>query len=162
MTTFAGSINVNVLRVAQYETQNLSRRYRLDIFPPAFTLDMFDFGYSTPWWPCQSGFVGSQGDDVSVLALLDDDFRMEVVAGAVTLFGIVGVTRDYAGGILGSTTVKLFLTSTDQLVHTLTSDPTTGQYTALTPYYPLAHYLVCYKTGSPDVFGTSPNTLIAG
>ena len=41
------------------------------------------------------------------------------------------------------------------------SDPL-GNFLVTTPYYPDQHYLVFYLTGSPDIFATTQNTLIAG
>ena len=106
--------------------------------------------------------IGDAGGDINIISYVDQLFGEEIVHGAVSRYGITGVTRDYAGGVLGSTTVKLFLTADDSLISSVLSDPLTGQYTVSTPFYPNAHYIVCYKTGSPDVFGTTPNTLIAG
>jgi hypothetical protein len=69
---------------------------------------------------------------------------------------IVGVSRDSTGAALGSCVVKVFTTADDVLVASTTSDGS-GNWTA----YPNAqgpYYFVEYKAGSPDVFGTSPNT----
>jgi hypothetical protein len=69
---------------------------------------------------------------------------------------IVGVSRNATGVALGNCVVKVFATADDTLVASTTSDGS-GNWTA----YPNAqgpYYFVEYKTGSPDVFGTSPNT----
>lgn len=72
--------------------------------------------------------------------------------------GVSGVTRDSHGAPLGSCTVNLFITGTDILTGTTTSDGS-GNYTV----YPTAagpYYLVAYKAGSPDVAGTSTNDIV--
>jgi hypothetical protein len=72
---------------------------------------------------------------------------------------ITGVTRDSSGDILGSCVVKAFVTSTDVLADSTTSDSVTGEY-SLTVSAGVEHYLVAYKSGSPDVSGTSQNDVI--
>ena len=69
---------------------------------------------------------------------------------------IIGVSRDATGVALGSCTVKVFSTVNDQLVASTVSDGA-GDWTAY-PNQAGPYYLVEYKAGSPDVFGTSPNT----
>lgn len=69
---------------------------------------------------------------------------------------LIGVSRDAGGTPLGLCVVKVFRTLTDELVATTTSDGS-GNWTV----YPNAigpYYIVEYKAGSPDVFGTSLNT----
>ena len=69
---------------------------------------------------------------------------------------IIGVSRDATGAALGSCVVKVFRTVDDVLVASTTSDGS-GNWTAY-PNQPGPYYFVEYKAGSPDVFGTSPNT----
>lgn len=71
-------------------------------------------------------------------------------------FRIAGVSKDSAGAALGACSVKIFRTADDVLVGTAVSDGS-GTWTAY-PNQPGPYYLVQYKAGSPDVFGTSPNT----
>lgn len=73
-------------------------------------------------------------------------------------YSITGVTRDSNGTALGSCRVGLFRTMDDSFVHQVTSDAS-GNY-AIPASNLLQHYLVFYKTGSPDVAGSSVNTLI--
>ena len=73
---------------------------------------------------------------------------------------ISGVTRDSAGTILGGCTVRLFKTADNAFVDSVTSDATTGAYSFTTAGLSEAYYVVAYKAGSPDVAGTSLNTLI--
>jgi hypothetical protein len=117
--------------------------------------------YRSMCWP-GSGIGQGIGDagDVSPLAgvwYLEPDVNV----GASSMFGITGVTRDAYGAPLPFVTVKLYKTATDLVLYTTTSDGN-GNFLVLTSYYPDQHYLVFYKAGSPDIFATTPNTLVAG
>lgn len=73
-------------------------------------------------------------------------------------YSISGTTRDSTGAALGACAVKLFRTADDSLVNQTVSNAS-GLY--ITPASNLlAHYLVTYKVGSPDVTGASVNTLV--
>ena len=57
--------------------------------------------------------------------------------------------------------VQGFLTETDALVRETTAD-SNGRYELGTEYAsPTQHYLVAYSAGSPDIAGTTVNTLTA-
>lgn len=74
-------------------------------------------------------------------------------------FTISGVTKDSAGAVLGSVTVELFDTNTDTIKARTISDATTGYYI----FYVMSgsnNYAVAYKTGAPDVAGTTANSLL--
>ena len=71
---------------------------------------------------------------------------------------IRGTTRDSAGAVLGSATVQGFITSTDVYVSQVVSD-TAGYFEFCTQFSGQQHYLVAYKGGSPDIAGTTVNTL---
>lgn len=73
---------------------------------------------------------------------------------------ISGITRNAASAPLAGVTVDLFDTATNQLVLSTVSDAggnytfnVTGQHT---------FYAVAYLAGSPDVAGTTVNTLTGG
>ena len=83
----------------------------------------------------------------SVGLLADQDFRIN------------GVTRDANGTILGNCVVHLFFTASDVIQAVQTSDPTTGAYSIIVQPPPVTYYAVAYKAGSPDVAGTTINTL---
>ena len=90
--------------------------------------------------------------------LLRDDF------GAITQTdwwatnrAIAGVSRDSTGAILDSCVVELFITATDQMVRSITSDAS-GNFSFGNPGAG-PFYIVAYKAGSPDVAGTTVNTL---
>lgn len=72
---------------------------------------------------------------------------------------ISGVTKDSSGVILGSCTVTLFRTDDDLKIDEVVSDATTGQYLFTTAGHAENYYIVAYKAGSPDVSGTTVNTL---
>lgn len=116
--------------------------------------------YTSPWWPGGANILcdrNGSGDKLNPSASVWFE-RPEITRGHNMRFGVLGVTRDVYGSPLGGVTVKLFRTSTDELVHSTVSDPL-GNYAVSTPYFGEGHYLVTYKTGTPDVFGSSPNTL---
>jgi hypothetical protein len=71
---------------------------------------------------------------------------------------IIGTCRDSTGAALGSCVVQGFRTSDDTYAGQLTCD--SGGYFEFCTPYTQAHYLVAYKAGSPDVAGTTVNTLV--
>jgi hypothetical protein len=72
---------------------------------------------------------------------------------------ISGITKDSTGAVLGSCVVALFRTVANVFVESTTSDPVTGAYAFSTVGSGQAYYVVAYKPGSPDVAGTTVNTL---
>jgi hypothetical protein len=71
---------------------------------------------------------------------------------------ISGVTKDSVGAVLGSCVVDLFDTATDVLKATTVS-AADGSYSV--PASPSkGQYAIAYKAGSPDVAGTTVNTLV--
>ena len=71
---------------------------------------------------------------------------------------ISGVTKDSAGAALGSCTVHLFNTGTDVECAETVSDAS-GNYSFSVPGNSSANYMVAYLAGSPDVAGTTVNTI---
>lgn len=71
---------------------------------------------------------------------------------------IAGVTRDSAGAPLGNCSIDLFRTSNDALACSVQSDGS-GNYVSNPVGLGEKFYAVAYKPGSPDVAGTSVNTL---
>jgi hypothetical protein len=72
---------------------------------------------------------------------------------------IVGATMDSASSPLAGCTVQLFRTVDDAFIAETISDGS-GNY-VLTPTVSGPFYVVAYKAGSPDVAGTTVNTLTA-
>lgn len=77
-----------------------------------------------------------------------------------TRYSLTGITRDSAGSPLGLCAVYLFKTATNTLVAATTSDAD-GNYSFVSDISPTeTHFVVSYKTGAPDVAGTTVNTLV--
>lgn len=74
---------------------------------------------------------------------------------------IMGQCKDSNGNALGGVTVQGFLTATDTYIGEIATDDK-GNYELPTQYAsPTTHYLVAYRTGSPDLTGATVNTLTA-
>jgi hypothetical protein len=71
---------------------------------------------------------------------------------------ITGITRDSNGTPLGSVEVHVFRTSDDVEVAQVTSNAL-GVF-SIQVQAGIAHYIVAYKTGTPDRAGTTLNTLV--
>jgi hypothetical protein len=69
-----------------------------------------------------------------------------------------GITRDSTGVILGTCYVELLRTSDDLKFDGVTSDGQ-GNFSFKAARYGTNYYIVAYKQGSPDVAGTTVNTL---
>jgi hypothetical protein len=115
------------------------------------------FSYANGFWP-RSGFMGDSTVDLSTLESIWFE-QPDKTRGVNSRVGFQGVTRDVYNSPLGGVACKLFRTSDDAKIDQIVSDPS-GNYLLSSPYYPDAHFIVTYKAGSTDVFGTSVNTLI--
>lgn len=71
---------------------------------------------------------------------------------------VTGATKDSTGAALGGVTVQLFRTLDDSFRSQIDSDGS-GNY-ILYPDVTGPFYIVAYKAGSPDVAGTTVNTLL--
>lgn len=78
--------------------------------------------------------------------------------GGQSMLKFIGNTRDSAGALLGTVVVQGFITASDQFLREMVSDAG-GYFELCSEYAGTQHYLVAYKAGSPDVAGTSINTL---
>lgn len=74
-------------------------------------------------------------------------------------YTISGVTKDSGGTALGNCAVKLFNSATNALEQQTTSDAS-GNY-SFQASKTAAWFVVAYKAGSPDVAGTTVNTVSA-
>jgi hypothetical protein len=81
------------------------------------------------------------------------------IARAPDHFYIAGVTRNASGAPLGGCWVKLYPSANDAEVQTTTSDAS-GNYQFVVPDNIARYYVDAYLPGSPDVAGTTVNTLI--
>src|SRR5258706_13707919 len=73
-------------------------------------------------------------------------------------YSIAGITKDASGNALGNCMVQIFRTADDSYVSQVTSDAN-GNYNIPASNL-FQHYLVAYLAGSPDVAGTTVNTLL--
>ena len=77
-----------------------------------------------------------------------------------TYFRVTGTTLDSNGAALGGCVVLLFLTATDVLFAATTSDAGGFfEFRSASQSPTMLYYLVAYKAGSPDIAGTTVNTL---
>jgi hypothetical protein len=72
---------------------------------------------------------------------------------------ISGVTRDKDGTALATCAVSLFRTSDNAIMEQTTSDGV-GAFAFSAVGLGESYYVVAYKAGSPDVAGTTVNTLV--
>lgn len=115
-------------------------------------------------WP-PSGFMS--GDRSSGMCLFGQDIadtdwwspNQRASRGNGATKFIRGQCKDSDGSPVSGAVVQCFLTGTDAIVSETTSQ-TDGTYEAPTPYPGTQHYLVAYRSGSPDIAGTTVNTLI--
>lgn len=73
-------------------------------------------------------------------------------------YALVGVTRDANGAALGNCMVVVYRTADDTIAARGVSDANGNYRLSVSPL--LQHYVVAYLTGSPDVAGTTVNTLV--
>lgn len=79
--------------------------------------------------------------------------------GVVANTVVSGITRDSSGTPIGPCVVHLFSAGNDMPVQQKSTDAS-GNFTFEQPGSG-PFYIVAYKTGSPDIAGTTVNTLIA-
>ena len=80
--------------------------------------------------------------------------------GTQTLKFIKGQCVDASGNVAAGAIVQAFRTSDDAFAGQVNANSTDGRFDVPTPYPGVAHYLVAYKPGAPDIGGTTVNTLI--
>ena len=100
--------------------------------------------------------VAASGDGVQFLAIQKTVIWEE----AFKMFSLSGQTLDASSAALGNCMVEAFSTQTDQKVGQTTSDGS-GLYSIQVGFNSSNFYMVAYKPGSPDVAGTTVNTLTA-
>jgi hypothetical protein len=99
------------------------------------------------------------GSQVAVAAVVATDiWQAASKIGGKFRRAIYGVTVDATGVPLGSCVVKAHRTSDDALVDQQSADPS-GKY-EVSVYTEGPFYIDAYKAGSPDVAGTTVNTLV--
>jgi hypothetical protein len=125
--------------------------------PPSYcSIDGTD--WTTPWWPTPGSLLAIGGDGV-----LRGEGLERVSgpwSGASARLGITGITRTQYGEPLPFATVRLFRTSTGELVMSVLSDGN-GAY-VISSQYTGAHFMTVHPTGvlSGTLAGASYDTLI--
>lgn len=104
--------------------------------------------------PGGSRSLGSPG----IRANFSKGQTLRSLPGTQIIFGITGYALDAVGQPVSGATVKCYRTADDALLATTTSD-VTGLYAFVLAQGVGGNYLVFYKAGSPDIFGTTVNTL---
>lgn len=114
----------------------------------------------TSLWPSRSSM--QSGDSTVPLASLDASNKWSewTVNGWGNLGQklIIGICVDATGNVVTGATIEGFVTANNVLVN-VTSTDGLGNYQLGTVYPGVAHYLVAYRAGSPDISGTTVNTL---
>lgn len=144
--------------IAAAQPQIILRRNDRRLVPRQFQGNEPPTDYRSEYWPAKAGFYGDLGVDVSMLAQAVWYEDPEITRGVSSRLGFVGVTRDAQGSPLAACTVRVFRTSDGALVHETISDAN-GAFLGCA-YDGNTYFLVFYKSGVPDVFGTTVNTLI--
>lgn len=80
--------------------------------------------------------------------------------GTQTLKFIKGQCVDASGNVAAGAIVQAFRTSDDQFAGEVNANAVDGSFDVPTPFVGASHYLVAYKPGSPDIGGTTVNTLV--
>ena len=131
----------------------LSGSYGFEIY------DVFPRLIEIPEWPLSRWFGDSSGIPDSASIFVGASWGNRVRWQGSRLFYVVqGITRDVYGTPLPNCSVRLFRTSSNEFIGVVVSDGN-GWYQIVTPYND-AHYLVAYKSGTPDVEGTTVNTIL--
>ncbi len=81
--------------------------------------------------------------------------------GSIIPYFINGQTLASNGAVLTGVLVEGFLTSNNMFVGSVFSN-SLGNYTLPTIFASNTHYLIAYMSGSPDIAGTTVNTLVPG
>lgn len=114
--------------------------------------------YTTPWWP-RHGLLGDVAVDVGALDFAWQGFELpEMTRGISSRLAFLGTSRDQYGSPLGGCTIICYRTTDRSFVSEVVSNAD-GSFFVNT-FYPDQHFLVFYKAGFPDVFGTTVNTLV--
>jgi hypothetical protein len=112
--------------------------------------------FAGQYWP--RTMLSDNGDGATVQRGVRWGF-FDQAAGSSSRYVFRGVTRDQYGSAVETCSVLLYRTSTTVLVDSSVSNAN-GNFELTTAFYPDFHYIVAHKSGSPDIDGVSPNTLV--
>ncbi len=119
----------------------------------------FPGGFASDYWPGNRGFIGDAGADYGITEAVWSRGVARLAHGVASRVGFVGVTRDQYGAPLGGVTCSLFKTDTRAWIMDVVSDAD-GAFLLQSVYSPDTHFIVFYKAGSPEVFGTTRQALV--
>lgn len=122
--------------------------------------------FRTQFWPGVRGIISGEATDTGLQSTEWWELP-EFASGCASRYAVIGVTRDKYGSIVIGVTVELYLTAANgntpanTMLYSAVSDGN-GAFRLLTSFYPDTHWIRAYKSGTPDIFATSVNTIIAG
>jgi ABC-type multidrug transport system permease subunit len=103
--------------------------------------------------------VASSGLSSGVVGGVSYSISGQATGSFLKVLSLDGYTKNVAREALGNCVVKLYQTADDVVVAQTTSHPTSGFYEFTDPVTG-PFYAVAYLPGSPDVAGTTVNTLM--
>jgi hypothetical protein len=112
-------------------------------------------GYTSNFWPGNRGLA----DDSGQLSAVYGRSIARFAWGQGSRVGFVGTTYDQNGNVLGGVTCSLFRTSDRLWIMDVISGGD-GSFLLQSFYSPDTHFIVFSKAGSPEVFGTTRQTLV--
>jgi hypothetical protein len=116
-------------------------------------------GYRNEFWPGNKGFIGDQSTDVAIEEATWGRRPKRFAYGCASRVGFIGISFDQFGTPLAGVTCSLFRTSTKEWIMDIVSG-SDGSFLLQSWYSPDSHFIVFYKAGAPDVFGTTRQTLV--
>lgn len=116
-------------------------------------------GYTNSFWPGGGGLTGDMAVDVGLMVAIYGRPVARLAWGIASRVGFVGRTFDNNNAPLGGVTCSLFRTSDKLWIMDVISD-FEGRFLLQSWYSPDTHFIVFSKTGAPDVFGTTRQTLV--
>jgi hypothetical protein len=116
-------------------------------------------GYQNEFWPGNGSFGGDQSADVAIMVPIWSRRMKRFASGEASRVGFIGISFDQFGTPLAGVTCSLFRTSTKEWIMDIVSG-SDGSFLLQSWYSPDTHFIVFNKSGAPDVFGTTKQTLV--
>lgn len=137
-------------QIVRRQRDRISERHSATAYPG---------GYISDYWPGGMGLGGDQAADVGVLSSVWSRTPSRLSHGCASRVGFVGVARDQYGAPLAGATCSLFRTATKEWIMDIVSGAD-GSFLLQSWYSPDTHFIVFSKTGPPDMFGTTKQSLV--
>lgn len=111
---------------------------------------------------CSINYGNPSGNDgVSYEGNHTDAWCVPVIPdGTQSIKFIKGLCVDSTGAVAASALVAAYRTSDNAFAGSVTAHANDGSYAVPTQFVGVNHYVVAYKAGSPDIAGTTVNTLV--